>query len=166
MRGSVLLGLVVATSPLAAQQATRTVSPGMSKAQVVAALGEPATLRTASEFTYMFYRNACGKRCGMNDLVVLQRDSVVDAIFRAPERRYTGTSSSPVAIPPAVAARQKPSTAGQPLTTDSVRRAPTMRPGPANDIRPSIPKNDAAVRPVPPVRSVPTPPVTRPATDP
>lgn len=146
MRSSLMLALVLVSSPLAAQQATKTVSPGMSKAQVVAALGEPATSRTASDFTYMFYHNTCGKRCGMNDLVVLQRDSVVDAIFRAPNRRYTGTSSSPVAIPPAQAARMKPTTAGQPMVTDTTRRAP-MRPGPANDVRPSIPLNSPGVNP-------------------
>lgn len=147
MRGSLMLALVLVSSPLAAQQATKTVSPGMSKAQVVAALGEPATSRTASDVTYMFYKNTCGKRCGMNDLVVLQRDSVVDAIFRAPDRRYTGTSSSPAAIPPAQAAKMKPTTAGQPMPVEPASRTPAMRPGPPNDTRPSIPLNTPGVTP-------------------
>ncbi len=116
----------------------------MTKAQVTAALGQPATLRTVSEFTYMFYQNSCGRRCGMNDLVILQGDSVVDAIFRSPSRRYSGTSSSPAPIPPSVAAKQKPSAAGQPVQ---------MKPGPANDTRPSIPVNPPKVQPT----SKPTP---------
>lgn len=161
MRGSLMLALVLASSPLVAQTATRTVSPGMSKAQVVAALGEPATSRTASDFTYMFYLNACGKRCGMNDLVVLQRDSVVDAIFRAPNRRYTGTSSSPAAISPAAAAKMKPTAAGQPMSTDPVSRPPAMRPGPPNDTRPSIPFNDGTAS-VAPARPAPTAPAKKP----
>ena len=130
MRGSLVVALLLAAAPVSAQRAVATVSPGMTKAQVVAALGQPATLRTVSEFTYMFYQNSCGRRCGMNDLVILQGDSVSDAIFRSPNRRYTGTSSSPAAIPPNVAAKQKPSNAGQPVQ---------MKPGPANDTRPSIP---------------------------
>jgi hypothetical protein len=83
--------------PLALQAQASTVSPGMSRAQVVAALGEPATARVASEYTYLLYPNDCGRACGMSDLVVLRRDSVVDAIFRSPVRHYTGTSSSPTA---------------------------------------------------------------------
>lgn len=120
---------IVLAAPLGAQ-ATKTISPGMTRTQVVAALGEPATLRTVSEDTYMFYLNTCGKKCGMNDLVVLHGDTVVDAIFRAPDRHYTGKSSSPAAISHAVAARQKPSGAGAPVR---------MKPGPPNDTRPSIP---------------------------
>jgi hypothetical protein len=89
--------------PLAVHAQASTVSPGMSHAQVVAALGEPATSRTASEYTYLFYKNDCGRTCGMNDLVVLRRDSVVDAIFRSPARHYTGTSSSPTEDAPEVA---------------------------------------------------------------
>jgi hypothetical protein len=80
-----LLGLVV-PSLLGAQGARGTVSPGMSRARVVAALGRPATERTVGEFAYLFYVNECAARCGMNDLVVLRHDSVVDAIFRSPSR--------------------------------------------------------------------------------
>jgi hypothetical protein len=79
----------------------------MSHVQVVSALGEPATSRTKDEYTYLFYQNACGKECGMNDLVVLLRDSVVDAIFRSPNRHYTGTSSSPTEATPVRVARRR-----------------------------------------------------------
>ena len=121
----------------AAAQAAHTVSPGMSKAQVLSALGAPVTVRSVSDYTYIFYKNACGKQCGMNDLIVLHADSVVDAIFRSPDRHYTGISSSPAQIPAKVARR--------------------MKPGPANDTRPSIPLNPPAVRPAPPTKPPSTP---------
>lgn len=129
MRRLLVLALMLYCSPLLAQTAARTISPGMTKAQVIAALGEPATARTVGEDSYLFYANACGKRCGMNDLVVLHADSVADAIFRSPDRHYTGKSSSPTAIPPSVATR--------------------MKPGPPSDTRPWIPVNPPVVKPAP-----------------
>jgi hypothetical protein len=138
MYRSLVVAMMLVAAPLCAQQDVRTINPGMSRAQVTASLGQPATIRTVSDLTYMFYLNSCGKRCGMNDLVILQRDSVVDAIFRAPNRRYTGTSSSPAPISPEVAAKQRPSNAGEPVK---------MKPGPPNDVRPSIPVNPPKVQP-------------------
>ena len=150
MRRLILLGMLYGT-PVLAQAAAHTVSPGMTKAQVIGALGQPATARAVGEDTYLFYLNACGKRCGMNDLVVLHADSVSDAIFRSPDRHYTGKSSSPSAIPPRVAARQKaPSTEPMKTRPDSTRGTPTrMKPAPANDIRPSMPVNRPVIRPAP-----------------
>jgi hypothetical protein len=144
--------------PFVAQAQSGTISPNMSRAQVVAALGEPATMRAASEFTYLFYRNSCGKACGMNDLVVLRRDSVVDAIFRSPSRRYTGTSSSPAPISRNEATALAP-TKGAPLQTEAP--APRMKPGAPNDTRPSIPAGEPAVRKAP---APATTPATRPST--
>jgi hypothetical protein len=144
MSRSLVVAMLLIAAPLCAQQDVRTVNPGMSKAQVTAALGQPATIRTVSDFTYMFYLNSCGKRCGMNDLVILQRDSVVDAIFRAPSRRYTGASSSPAPITPAAAAKQRPTNAGEPVR---------MKPGAPNDVRPSIPVNPPKVQPAPASKS-------------
>jgi hypothetical protein len=46
------------------------------------------------------YSNKCGKKCGMQDIVILDHDVVVDAVFRSPDRHYTGTSSSPDATAP------------------------------------------------------------------
>lgn len=140
MRHWTALAFALIPAALSAQ-ATHTVSPGMSRAQVVTALGEPATARTVSEHTYLFYLNGCGRRCGMNDLVVLRRDSVVDAIFRAPSRVYTGTSSSPAPISRAAAARQAPSAGG------TMRMKP---PATANDTRPSIPRDPAVMAPAAP----------------
>ena len=149
MRHPIVLAVLLVPASLYAQQGTHTVSPGMTKAQVITVLGEPATLRTVGDDAYLFYRNACGKRCGMNDLVVLHADTVVDAIFRAPSRHYTGKSSSPAAIPPHIAAKMKPGTAGEPLKVAPPASGPPRRmtPPPANDTRPSIPLNPPAVRP-------------------
>ena len=161
MRRSLVFALTLLSAPLAAQQAAHTVAPGMTKAQVVTALGQPATARTVSDYTYMFYTNSCGTRCGMNDLVVLHGDSVVDAIFRSPTRHYSGTSSSPTQVPPAMAARKKPDSAGAPMKVpakappkaaakSAVTPAPKpsqMKPGPPNDTRPSIPVKPPAVKP-------------------
>ena len=98
-----LIALALVAFPLLAAAQSGTISPGMPRAKVVAALGEPVTARVAEEYTYLFYRNDCGRSCGMNDLVVLRRDSVVDAIFRSTSRHYTGTSSSPAPIAHAAA---------------------------------------------------------------
>jgi hypothetical protein len=143
MRRLLALALLVLTAPLGAQGTAKVVSPGMSRAKVVAVLGEPAAVRTVAEFTYLFYRNSCGKRCGMHDLVVLRGDSVVDAIFRESSRRYSGTSSSPAPISPQDAARAAPSTRMKP-------------PAEANDVRPSIPLDRPTLSPAPS-----TPPATR-----
>jgi hypothetical protein len=85
-----------------------TIDPGMTQAQVIAKLGQPLSTRSFKSFTYLLYRNGCEKTCGMNDLVTLDSGKVVDAVFRAPDRRYSGTSSSPRAIPAAQASKGKP----------------------------------------------------------
>jgi hypothetical protein len=150
MRRLIVLAVVLYGTPLVAQGA-HTVSPGMHKAQVIAALGQPVTARSVGEDTYLFYVNSCGRKCGMNDLVILHADSVTDAIFRSPDRHYTGTSSSPAAIPPRVAAHEKPApTEPMKVRPDSSPKAPKrMKPTPANDIRPSIPTNPPVLKPAP-----------------
>ena len=153
MRRPLVLALMCFSTPLLAQSMSHTVSPGMKKAQVIAALGEPATARTVGDDTYLFYTNACGRKCGMNDLVVLHADSVADAIFRSPSRHYTGTSSSPSAIAARSAAHARPAAAPEPMTMkpDSTPKRPVrMKPGPPNDTRPSIPLDRPAIKPAPP----------------
>jgi hypothetical protein len=115
MRHLIVFALLASPALLSAQ--TGTVSPGMSHAQVVAALGEPVTSRTKDEYTYLFYQNACGRECGMNDLVTLLRDSVVDAIFRSPDRHYTGTSSSPTEATPVRVAKRRGTPKATPVAT-------------------------------------------------
>ena len=168
---------LVALPMLAAAQAG-TISPGMPRAKVVAALGEPVTARVASDYTYLFYRNECGRSCGMNDLVVLRGDSVVDAIFRSPSRHYTGTSSSPAPIshtaartrtrtPKSARKMEAPKVAPPTVVSPTVvppaptavpAPAPRMKPMAPNDTRPSIPAGE------PPLRKPAAPTPVKPAT--
>jgi len=146
-RPAALLLALIVPAMLGAQSGTKSVSPGMSRAKVVAALGAPSTERTVGEFKYLFYTNACGKRCGMNDLVILRRDSVVDAIFRSNTRHYTGTSSSPMAISEKEAAERggaKQSPTGSRAGT--TRMTPPLKP---NDVTPSIPAHPPTIAPAP-----------------
>jgi hypothetical protein len=149
MRRLIIPALVLAIPSLLGAQGSRgTISPGMSRARVVAAIGAPATERTVGEFAYLFYVNACGRRCGMNDLVVLRHDSVVDAIFRSSARHYTGTSSSPAPIPANEAAERganRPETP-RPATAPARRPSPSAKP---NDATPSIPLNPPTLAPAP-----------------
>jgi hypothetical protein len=110
LRPSLALALLCAIAAPSAAQAPRSIDPGMSEAKVVERLGEPDATRSAGDFKYLFYRNGCIKQCGMDDVVILQKDSVVDAMFRSADRGYTGKSSSPRAIPAEVAARTRPGT--------------------------------------------------------
>jgi len=110
--------LAAAAVPL---QAQAVVDPGMARAQVVAQLGAPAIERTNGDASYLFYRNGCERTCGMNDVVVLDKGAVVDAVFRSSKRRFSGTSSSPRMIPAAEARKAKatkPAAAAEPSGTD------------------------------------------------
>jgi hypothetical protein len=109
------MALTVLAALSVGAQAVPTIEPGMSQAQVVERLGQPLTVRAYGSFTYLLYKNGCEKKCGMNDLVVLESDKVVDAVFRSSTRKYAGTSSSPRSIP-AEEARHG-TTGGAPLTT-------------------------------------------------
>jgi hypothetical protein len=99
MRSLIVLAAAIIAAPVAAQapaqKAPPTIDPGMTRAQVVATLGEPLSVRTYDGHTYLLYKNGCEKKCGMNDLVVLDSGKVVDAVFRSRARHYSGTSSSP-----------------------------------------------------------------------
>jgi hypothetical protein len=97
---------VIAAPGLA--QGPKSIDPGMSQAKVVERLGEPDASRASGDFKYLFYHNECIRKCGMDDVVILQKDSVVDAMFRSAARSYTGKSSSPRSIPAEVAARTRP----------------------------------------------------------
>ena len=177
MRRFIAAALLCLPTLLAAQQAERIISPGMTRAQVIAALGAPSTQRTASEYVYMFYPNACGRACGMNDLVILKGDSVADAIFRSPNRHYTGTSSSPEQATPEVSPRPthraakpmtKPTTsapaakASTPAAAKTTAPSPMKPPAKANDAKPSIPVKPT---PMPPAQAKTTAPLKPTATD-
>ena len=85
----------LAAGPLAAQDTTRTVRPGMSEADVRARWGEPIAVRRLNDWTYLFFRNGEERRVGFYDVVLLQNGQVMDAVVRSPEHVYTGQSSSP-----------------------------------------------------------------------
>jgi hypothetical protein len=95
-----------------------TIDPGMTREQVVAKLGEPLSARSYDGHTYLLYRNGCEKKCGMNDLVVLDSGKVVDAVFRSHARKYSGTSSSPHMIS-AIDARKNAPASAAPLKTST-----------------------------------------------
>ena len=141
MRRLIALALLCVPSVLLAQ-ADNTVSPGMTRAQVIAALGAPATQRSANGFTYMFYSNTCGRACGMQDLVIMKGDSLADAIFRSANRHYTGTSSSPEEVAPATGAA-RPATPLRMRTDDTPAPAKMTPPAKASDATPSIPTDPA-----------------------
>jgi hypothetical protein len=81
-------------APIWAQQAGPTIiEPGMSQDQVVARLGHPVVERHDGAHTYLTFDNDCGKACGGDDLVILDNDAVVDAVFHTGRRQYAGTGS-------------------------------------------------------------------------
>ena len=121
-----VLALLSALAAPAAAQAPKSIDPGMSEARVVERLGAADASRSAGDFKYLFYHNNCIRQCGMDDVVILQKDSVVDAMFRSPERAYTGKSSSPRAIPAEVAARTRP--AARDIPSGEVVQAGNPRP--------------------------------------
>ncbi len=104
MRRLLLVSLLAAALPLSAQQV---IDPGMARAQVVARLGAPAIERSNGDAAYLFYKNGCESKCGMNDVVMLDKGVVTDAVFRSAKRRFSGTSSSPRMIPAAEARKAK-----------------------------------------------------------
>lgn len=84
---------VAAALVLGAPAAAQTISQGMTTAQVRAALGEPVTVRTAGDWSYLYYLNGCAVRCGSDDVVFVQNDRVVAAVFRTDRRRFAGPSA-------------------------------------------------------------------------
>jgi hypothetical protein len=152
MRRLIALALLCVPTALLAQ-ADNTVSPGMTRAQVIAALGAPATQRSANGFTYMFYSNTCGRACGMQDLVIMKGDSLADAIFRSANRHYSGTSSSPEEVTPAVGTARPASTPLQMRQDDAPTPTKMTPPAKANDASPSIPPNQKPLAPAPATRT-------------
>jgi len=94
--------LLIAIAAAGVQSAAaQSIDPGMTKSQVLERLGVPAAERSSGAYTYLFYQNGRERTAGMSDLVILQNDAVVDAIFRSTARQYTGRSSSPDGVMPA-----------------------------------------------------------------
>ena len=131
------LALLIAIAAAGVQgAAAQSIDPGMTKSQVIERLGAPAAERTSGAYTYLFYQNGRERTAGMSDLVILQNDSVVDAIFRSTERQYTGSSSSPDGVIPA-----KSAPSGERLGVPMGSAASPPAPGPANSApAPDTPK--------------------------
>lgn len=89
----------VVSAPMAEEPWTPTfsgtVSPGMSRDEVVAVWGPPVAERMVGARGYLYFRNGCEVSCGTFDVVFLDGGLVVDAIVRGAGHTYGGTSSSP-----------------------------------------------------------------------
>lgn len=118
-------------APLAAQDTTTAVRPGMTEAEVRSRWGEPAIVRRLNNWTYLFYRNGQERQIGYYDTVFLQNGQVMDAIVRSPDHLYLGQSSSPpdrmpVFTPPT----QPPETTAPGAVTGVHVNAPASAPAP------------------------------------
>jgi hypothetical protein len=140
----VLAVAVAASNP---GQGPATIDPGMSRAQVVAKLGEPISTRSYEGHTYLLYKNGCERSCGMSDLVVLDSDKVVDAIFRSRARKYSGTSSSPRMIA-AADARRGPEAVAPPMKLAKPAKPDAMPEKPAKAAPPKAALPEV-IRPAP-----------------
>ena len=152
--------LAVAVAVSDPGQGPAVIDPGMSRAQVVAKLGEPISTRSYEGHTYLLYKNGCERSCGMSDLVVLDSDKVVDAIFRSRARKYSGTSSSPRMIA-AADARRGPEAVAPPMKIAKPAK-PEPMPEPSAD-KPAAKPAAAQPKAAPAKGPAPLPEVIRPA---
>jgi hypothetical protein len=90
----VALGLLLLPAAARAQADVMTIRPGMTQAEVVASWGKPLKSVSSGDYTYLFYANDCLKTCGGDDVVILERGQVIDAIARASYHAYDGIASS------------------------------------------------------------------------
>ena len=117
MRAAAILAISFLSASTLSAQKVATIDPGMSREQVVKTLGQPLSSKSYDGHVYLLYRNGCEKKCGMNDLVVLDSGEVVDAVFRSAHRKYSGESSSPKMISAADA--KHAASSGKPLAVPS-----------------------------------------------
>jgi len=107
------------------QDTSTDVRPGMTVADVRKRWGDPVAVRTANDWTYLFYRNGREREVGWYDVVFLQNGQVVDAIVRAPEHVYDGQSSSPEGRAPEFTPPRQPPDAGSGAAVTGVRIQPS-----------------------------------------
>ncbi len=151
-----ILAVTVAVLPQSQDPTPAVIDSGMTRAQVVAKLGEPMSARSYDGHTYLLYKNGCERSCGMSDLVVLDSDKVVDAIFRSSGRHYSGTSSSPKMIAmadvrrgqdksdaPVVEKAAKPAKAAKVVAVEAAN-APAKAPAPVK-VAPVVAPKPAAI---------------------
>lgn len=129
-----------------APAAAQTVRAGMTETQVRSALGAPAATRRSDDgWTYLFYLNGCAVRCGSDDVVFLQGDRVVTAVFRTPRRRFAGPAAAQVLEGSSAApARSAPSAGGARPASGARARAVEPEPGQATitGIRVTLPGSE------------------------
>jgi hypothetical protein len=111
-------------APLAAQVDTTIVRPGMSEADVRARWGEPAAVRRANDWTFLYFANGMERSVGWYDLVFLQNGQVVNAIARGAGHTYAGQSSSPPGRPAEPTRRPEAANPNQPGAMTGVRVNP------------------------------------------
>jgi hypothetical protein len=134
MRTFTSVALLIATVAGSTPAQTRpsspaTIDPGMTKEQVIDKLGKPLSEHSTGSWTYLYYRNGHEKTFGMSDLVTLDHEKVVDAIFRSPQHRFSGQSSSPAPVPVATAIARGHEGAGPPMAVPPAARATEPRKG-------------------------------------
>jgi len=133
LRRCLLLGtgvLAFAAAPVAAQDTTSAIRPGMTEAEVVARWGEPLAVRRVNDWTYMFFANG-QPEYRYDDVVMLQGGQVMDAVVRDPEHVYLGRSSSPPDRLPEFTPPRPPRPSDGPGAVTGVRvNAPTNPPAP------------------------------------
>jgi hypothetical protein len=113
-----------------------TVDPGMTRDQVVTRLGTPSGESHFGSYTYLFYENGCAIKCGIDDVVVLDKDIVADAIFRSPKRTFSGVSSSPEELPPVAAGHYTPEPIRASTSDDSAHRGGIVFAEPRTPLQP------------------------------
>jgi outer membrane protein assembly factor BamE (lipoprotein component of BamABCDE complex) len=90
--------LAAAAGSASAQASLASIDPGMTRDQVIAKLGKPASEHSSGSSTFLYYTNGQEKKMGMSDMVAIEDGKVVDAVFRSSARRYNGKSSSPAPV--------------------------------------------------------------------
>ena len=126
MRPTILVIAILLGAPLGAQNAS--ISPGMTRQQVIDVLGRPASERHFGAHDYLLFDAGCARKCG-DDLVILDHDAVVDAVIRSAGHTYTGSEAATTLT---VNGAQRPAT--PPITPasagDSTRRSGMVFEGP------------------------------------
>ena len=126
MRVAAVVAAIIITAPLGAQ--TASISPGMTRQQVVDILGQPASERHFGAHDYLLFDAGCSRKCG-DDLVILDHETVTDAVIRSAGHTYTG-AEAPTTL--TVNGAQRPAT--PPITAasaaDSAHRSGMVFEGP------------------------------------
>lgn len=118
---------VLVAAPLAAQ--TATISPGMTRDQVLEQFGRPASERHFGAHDYLLFDAGCSRKCG-DDLVILDHDQVVDAVIRSSNRGYTAANQPPTTLSGTTTQRPAPPAIVPATASDSAHRGGMVFEGP------------------------------------